>query len=240
MSERSELSTSGEAPTVRPLTIAIDGPAGSGKSSTARAVAEEMGLMHLDSGAFYRALTRVALDREVDPEEWSSLDVTTIDSWRVAAEVRNGGLRITASDEDITGRLRGSEVNAHVSRMAAVPAVRDWLLKPLRSVARAGVVADGRDIGTVVYPDADLKVFLVCDPEERAVRRLREQEVTDPSPEEVQAEVERLLERDSLDTEREIAPLLRAPDAVVLDTTALDFAAQVRFIVRMARERGRG
>jgi len=221
----------------RRITIAIDGPAGSGKSSTARAVAEELGLLHLDSGAFYRALTRAALDRAVDPEDWHSLDVRTIDSWRVAGEVRNGDLRITAGEEEITGRLRDPDVNAHVSRMAAVPAVRDWLLEPLRSVARAGVVADGRDIGTVVYPDADLKVFLVCDPEERAVRRLREQGVADPSPEEVHAEVGRLLERDALDTERETAPLLRAPDAVVLDTTALDFAAQVRFIVRMARDR---
>jgi len=221
----------------RRITIAIDGPAGSGKSSTARAVAEELGLMHLDSGAFYRALTRVALDRELDPKRWDGLDARTIDSWRIEGEVRNGRLRITAGEEEITGRLRDPEVNAHVSRMASVPAVREWLLKPLRAVARAGVVADGRDIGTVVYPDADLKVFLVCDPEERAVRRLREQGMTDPSPEEVRAEVARLLERDALDTERETAPLLRAPDAVVLDTTALDFGAQVRFIVRMARDR---
>jgi cytidylate kinase len=134
--------------------------------------------------------------------------------------------------------MRSAEVNAHVSRMAALPAVRSWLLVALRRAGQGGrLVADGRDIGTVVFPDADLKVFLVCAPEERALRRLREQGVTAPSRSELQAEAERLLGRDTLDSTREVAPLLRAPDAILLDTTALPFDAQVRAIVRMARAR---
>jgi cytidylate kinase len=122
--------------------------------------------------------------------------------------------------------------------MAAVPAVRAWLLDALREAgARGGLVADGRDIGTVVFPGAELKLFLVCAPEERARRRLLEQGANRPSNEEIRAETERLTARDQSDASRQIAPLLQAPDAVLLDTTHLDFDAQVDAIVRLARER---
>jgi cytidylate kinase len=139
---------------------------------------------------------------------------------------------------DASEAIRSPEVNALVSRMAAVPAVREWLLSALRSAGQqGGLVADGRDIGTVVYPEAELKVFLVCDPRERALRRLREQGVAEPAPAELQAEAVRLAERDRQDSARAIAPLLRAADAVQLDTTELDFQSQVRTIAELARER---
>jgi CMP/dCMP kinase len=220
------------------IIIAIDGPAASGKSSTARAVAAELGYRHLDSGAFYRALTLALLGRGVDSARWSELTPDDLNDLGVHARPVSGGYDLWLGEEPAGDRVRAPEVNAHVSLLAAEPAVRGWLLGALRETGRSGsLVADGRDIGTVVFPDAELKVFLVCDPEERAARRLAEQGNRSPDLAQIRDEARRLVERDRQDVSREAAPLLRAPDAVVLDTTALDFAAQVRAIVRLARAR---
>lgn len=220
------------------LIIAIDGPAGSGKSSTAKAVAATLGYRHLDSGAFYRGITLAALRAGIEPGRWASLTPQELDALGVASVAGERGYRITLHGEDVSAEIRSAEVNAHVSRMAAVPAVRAWLLGALRRAGeRGGLVADGRDIGTVVFPDAELKLFLVCAPEERARRRLREQGSGTPSEAEIRAETERLTARDRSDSERAVAPLRQAPDAVLLDTTDLDFTAQVGAIVGLARER---
>ena len=221
------------------MIIAIDGPAGSGKSTTARAVARELGFRHLDSGAFYRALTYAALRAGIAPDRWDALDETDLDALAVHAEPAAGGYRICAGDEELTDELRSPEVNRHVSAMARVPAVRAWLLGRLRDAARLGsLVADGRDIGSVVFPGAALKVFLTADAAERARRRLLEQGAAMPDGKELSAEVDRLTSRDRQDSERQASPLVRAPDAVVIDTTALAFEEQVARIVGLARERG--
>lgn len=221
------------------IIVALDGPAGSGKSSTAREAARRLGYRHLDSGAFYRALTLAALRAGIDPEGWEALDEEALEGLGVEAVPAERGYRMRVGGEDAGDAIRSPEVNAHVSRMAAVPAVRAWLLGALREAGRrGGLVADGRDIGTVVFPDADLKVFLVCDPCERARRRLRERGVEAPTQAEVDAEAERLQGRDALDSGRAVAPLRRADDAVDLDTTALGFEEQVERVVRLARERG--
>jgi cytidylate kinase len=220
------------------IIIAIDGPAASGKSSTARAVAAELGYRHLDSGAFYRAITFALLRDGRSPDDWDALDRRDLDALGVSGVPRGPAVVLRAGGEELGPELRTPEVNAHVSRAAAIPAVRHWLLGALRATGERGaLVADGRDIGTVVFPGAELKVFLVCAPEERALRRLREQGNRSPADEEIRAESRRLLERDRLDMERDVAPLLRAADAVQLDTTALAFDAQVRAIVRIARSR---
>ena len=221
------------------MIIAIDGPAGSGKSSTARAVARQLGFRHLDSGAFYRALTYAAMQRGVPVAEWPRLDTARLDSFQVSAEPADTGFRMLLAGSDISGPIRRAEVNALVSAMARVPAVRDWLLRTLRDTARhSDLVADGRDIGTVVFPDADLKIFLVADPAVRAKRRLIQMGL--PTDEEsVREEVERIEERDHADSSREVAPLRQAADAVRLDTTELTFDAQVASIVRLARARSR-
>lgn len=217
------------------MIIAIDGPAGSGKSSTARAVARALGIRHLDSGAFYRALTWAALAEGIPPERWQELSADALDALGVAAEPGDGGFRMLVRGNDVSEAIRSPEVNAHVSTMARVPAVREWLLEQLRAAAKEGdLVADGRDIGTVVFPDAELKVFLVADPEVRARRRLVQQGIADPSADEIAAEKARLVERDRIDSEREVAPLRKAEDAVELDTTALDFDEQVRRILALA------
>jgi len=221
------------------LIIAIDGPAGSGKSSTAREVARRLGFHHVDSGAFYRALTWAALERGISVERFGSLDEEALDRFAVRAEPHGHGFRMFGDGRDIDALIREPRINTHVSAMARVPAVRDWLNRRLREAAgRADVVVDGRDIGTVVFPDADVKVFLVADQETRARRRLAERGQIAPSADDVAAEVERLLERDRADSEREVAPLIQAPDAIAIDTSELDFQEQVERVIELARERG--
>lgn len=223
------------------IVIAIDGPAGSGKSSTAKAVARRLGYRHLDSGAFYRAIALAALRAGVEPERWESLSHDELDRLAVRGRPEGGGYALSIDGEDAGEAIRGDEVNAHVSRMAAVAAVREWLMDALRAAGeRGGLVADGRDIGTVVFPGAELKAFLVADPEERARRRLRERGVHAPDAEQVRAEAARLLGRDAIDSGRAAAPLKQAEDAVVVDTTGLTFEEQVERIVALARERGAG
>jgi cytidylate kinase len=220
------------------MIIAIDGPAGSGKSSTAKAVARKLGFRHLDSGAFYRAITFAALDRGIVEARWEQLDPTALRGLGVRAEASDSGFEFFVRGRNITAELRSASVNAHVSQMAAVSAVRDWLLDQLRAAGHAGrLVADGRDIGTVVFPDADLKVFLVAQSETRAKRRLAEMGNDTPSYIDVQNEVDRLGRRDRLDSQRAAAPLRQAEDAIVIDTTELTLDEQVERIVSLARER---
>jgi CMP/dCMP kinase len=220
------------------IIIALDGPAGSGKSSTAKEVAARLGYRHLDSGAFYRAITLAALRAGIPAEGWDRLTPEELDRLDVHGRANERGYTLYIGDEDVSAAIRAPEVNAHVSRMAAVPAVREWLMDALREAgARGGLVADGRDIGTVVFPDAELKAFLVCDPAERARRRLREQGLAEPSERDVEEEARRLQGRDEIDAGRAVAPLIQAPDAVEVDTTALTFEEQVEHVVRLARKK---
>lgn len=217
------------------MIIAIDGPAASGKSSTARAVAEELGLSHLDSGAFYRAITHAALSRGIPVDRWHEIDAATLESFHISAEPADGGFRMLIDGSDVSGEIRAANVNANVSTMARVPAVRDWLLETLRAAGRRNsLVADGRDIGTVVFPDADLKIFLVADPSARAERRLAQMDlpIDDAA---IAEEVRRIEERDRIDSSRESAPLRQAGDAIRVDTTDLTFDQQVSKIVALAR-----
>jgi CMP/dCMP kinase len=223
------------------IIIAIDGPAGSGKSSTARAVANALRYRHLDSGAFYRTITLAALRAGIPSEHWETLSGERLEAFGVAGRPHGGGYQMSIAGDAVGDAIRAPEVNAHVSRMAAVPAVRGWLMGALRHAGeRGGLVADGRDIGSVVFPDAELKVFLVAAPEERARRRLLEQGAAEPDLAQIRAEVARLTDRDLRDSTRAVAPLLRAADAVLLDTTGLAFDAQVRAIVRLAEHAARG
>lgn len=220
------------------MIVAIDGPAGSGKTTTASEVARRLDFLHVDSGAFYRALTHALLETGVPPDHWTDLGENDLDALRVEGERSRDGLGLRVDGSPVGPQLRTPEVNAHVSRVASIPAVRDWLLGRLRSLAASeDVVVDGRDIGTVVFPDADLKVFLVADPETRARRRLREQGVDDPDREALLDEIDRLTARDRADTERAVAPLRPAGDAVRVDTTALTFDEQVAAILELARAR---
>jgi CMP/dCMP kinase len=193
--------------------IAIDGPAGSGKSTVARALAERLDLEYLDTGAMYRSVTFAALRRGVDPAE---ADAVARIAERAEISVGPDGVRVDGVDATI--EIRGPEVSRAVSIVAANPAVRTEMVRRQREwvAKRGGGVLEGRDIGTVVFPDAELKVYLTADPEVRAQRR--SQEVTDLDYETVAADLAR---RDALDQGRETSPLTEAPDAFVVDTTGL-------------------
>ena len=219
----------------RPI-IAIDGPAASGKSSTARAVAAALGFVHVDSGAVYRACTLVALDTLDDPETWTG-DKVAAAAHAAGVSVRaiQGAFTVTIRGENAEPAIREPRVAREVSRVAALPAVRDFVNALLRRAAvDGGVVMDGRDIGSVVFPDAEVKVFMVADPEERARRRLAEQGIAHDRRS-VEHEAGRLVERDRRDSQREVAPLTMATGATTLDTTQLSFDDQVRIVVDLAR-----
>ena len=206
-----------------PTVIAIDGPAGSGKSTVGRQLATELGLEYLDTGAMYRGVTFAALRRNLDPAD--AEDVAHL-ATTVELEVGEGTIHVDGVDATI--EIRGPEVTRAVSLVAANPVVRTEMVRRQRAWAaeRGGGVLEGRDIGSVVFPDAALKVYLTAAPEVRAQRRSKE--VTDLSYETVAADLAR---RDALDQGREDSPLAQADDAVVVDTTDRDVAEIVADLV---------
>ncbi|HEY2160502.1 MAG TPA: (d)CMP kinase [Solirubrobacteraceae bacterium] len=198
--------------------VAIDGPAGAGKSTVARAVAGELGFTYLDSGAMYRAVALAALRDGADP-------AAIADSLRIDV-----GDRVVLDGEDVTSEIRAPEVSEAASRVAADPAVRRAMVAEQRRLLSSGDwVAEGRDIGTVVAPDADVKVFLTADPRERARRRATELGT------DTQTVFAEQTIRDERDRSREHSPLEPAPGAVVLDTTGLEIPEVVGRIVELAR-----
>lgn len=212
--------------------VTVDGPAGSGKSSTARAVAKRLGFRHLDSGALYRALTFALLEREVPVERWAELDSDRLQEIPLELRPSDDSFRVLYDGRPLTDELRSDTVTDHVSRAASAGAVRSRLLELQREAARMGpLVADGRDMGTIVFPEADVKIFLTAKLEERARRRLKERTDREPDPAAITAEVDRIAERDRRDSERTLSPLRRPEDALVLDTTDLSFEEQVRAVV---------
>ncbi len=220
----------------RPI-IAIDGPAASGKSSTARAVAAELGYVHVDSGAVYRACTLVALDTLGTPEAWTAEQVVAA-AKRAGVTVRavDGFLEILIKGRNAEPQIRADRVTREVSRVAAMGPVRDFVNDQLRRAAEdGGVVMDGRDIGTVVFPDAEVKVFMVADPQERARRRLLEKGIAQDRRS-LETEAGALQARDRRDSQRDVAPLAMAPGAIVLDTTTMTFEEQVRLVVGLAKK----
>jgi len=229
--------------------IAIDGPAASGKSSTAGLVAEQLGWAHLDSGALYRALTLAALEETAGGrgragageggEGWSAPRILALaESLPVRLVLARDEFRPEVAGVDVKEAIRSERVTRHVSAVAAIPEVRTWVNAQQRRAVEGGqgrgVVVDGRDIGTVVFPEAPLKIFLTATPDERARRRLSQRgEVVDV--ELVRRESQALAARDAADSNRRIAPLKPAPDAVLLDTTTLTLEQQVTRVVELAR-----
>lgn len=212
--------------------IAIDGPAASGKSSTAQWVARRLGYYHVDSGSLYRAATAVRLMAGGSPESWTEPEVLEAASRISLAPSEESTFVPLIDGENADVVLRGLEVTQHVSAVARMPGVRLWVNAQVRGTSTSqNVVVDGRDIGTVVFPDASLKVFLVADPWERARRRLIQRLGRHPSEAEIAAETDLLVHRDAKDATQTV----QATDAVLIDTTYLTQEDQVERIVALAR-----
>lgn len=213
------------------IVIAIDGPAASGKSSTAHWVAETLGYLHVDSGALYRALTAARLRDGDDPEKWTVESVVAKGS-RIAVETGATMFAPMIDGEQVSDEIRTPEVTKLVSRVARMPEARAWVNERVRKCSKAhDVVADGRDMGTAVFPDAQLKIFLVADPWERARRRLIQRLGRRPAEQEIADECDRLVQRDAHDATQTV----QAKDAVLIDTTYLTQPEQVERIVALAR-----
>jgi CMP/dCMP kinase len=219
------------------LIIAIDGPVGSGKSTVARSVARLLGYSYLDSGAMYRALAWKALRSGVLLDSPASL-VVLAENMRIDLKQESGALRVSVDGADVTEAIRSAEVAQGASQVAVVPEVRRVLVDQQRRAGLAGgVVMEGRDIGTVVFPDAQLKIFLDASPEVRAERRRREY-LAKGHPVAPSAMLEQVRERDQRDRERVASPLRRAADAVLVDNSAMDAEETARLIVLLAKEKG--
>lgn len=216
--------------------IALDGPSGAGKSSLAKKIAKELGIVYVDTGAMYRTVGLYATRKGVslnDEEKVAAL----LPEIKLSVRFADGEQHILLGDEDVGGLIRTPEISMAASRVSAIPAVRAFLLDTQRNLAKTtSVIMDGRDIGTVIFPDAEVKLFLTASAEARARRRtleLAEKGINTPY-EEVLRDI---ITRDKNDREREIAPAVAADDAVILDNSELDLEGTVREAIRIIRSR---
>lgn len=217
------------------IIIAIDGPAGSGKSTTARLVAQKLGYIYIDTGAMYRALTLKVINSGIDPNDEKSV-AQLAENTRIELLYENGNLKVMLDGNDVTEKIRTPEVTSFVSIVSAHPKVREAMVKKQQELGKdGGVVMDGRDIGTVVFPNAHLKIFMTADIKERARRRQKELEAQG-----FKIDLEKLIyeieERDKFDSSREVGPLKKADDAIEIDTTNLTIDEQVDFVLKKAYE----
>ncbi|MFF8954617.1 (d)CMP kinase [Streptomyces sp. NPDC014894] len=216
------------------MIVAIDGPAGTGKSSTSKAVAAALGLSYLDTGAQYRAITWWMINNGIDVSDPVEI-AAAADKPAIVSGTDPADPTITVDGQDASGPIRTQEVSSRVSAVSAVPEVRTRITELQRSIAASavtGIVVEGRDIGTTVLPDADLKIFLTASPEARAARRSGELKGAD-----VAATREALLKRDAADSGRKTSPLAKADDAVEVDTTELTLQQVIECVVTLVRSR---
>ena len=216
------------------LIVAIDGPAGSGKSTSAKLVAKKLGYLYIDTGAMYRAVTFLSIKKKLLSDE----DLTTLaESVDISLRFDKGFTEVFVDGTDITDELRSYEVNKKVSDVSKIEGVRKALVKKQREFAsrNKGIVMEGRDIGTVVFPDADVKIFLTAALDQRVERRAKEYEgkgIDIP----VENIKENLINRDRIDSTREVSPLTKADDAVEIDTSSVTIAEQVELILKEVRK----
>ncbi|MFI6878176.1 (d)CMP kinase [Streptomyces sp. NPDC050400] len=217
--------------------VAIDGPSGTGKSSTSKAVAAQLGLSYLDTGAQYRAITWWMVHNGIDLTDPSAI-AAVADKAEIVSGTDPSAPTITVDGTDVAGPIRTTDVTSKVSAVSAVPEVRARITELQRSTAAAaaadgrGIVVEGRDIGTTVLPDADLKIFLTASPEARAARRSGELKGAD-----VKATQEALIKRDQADSSRKTSPLAKADDAVEVDTTELTLQQVIECVVTLVEEK---
>ena len=218
------------------IRIAIDGPSGSGKSTLAKAVAKELGIIYVDTGALYRTVGYFVYQNGKDPHNAKQVE-SLLPNVNIELKYENGSQRVILNGEDLGDKIRMPEMSMYASAVSTIPAVRAFLLEMQKSLARENsVVMDGRDIGTVIIPDADIKIFLVASNETRAKRRTLEllSKGVEASYEEVLAD---MIERDKQDKNRDIAPAVPALDAIILDNSVMTVEESLKEIVRLVNER---
>ena len=217
--------------------VAIDGPSGAGKSTLAKAAAAALGICYVDTGAIYRTIGYGVYCRGIDPSDAAAV-AAVLPEMRLELHYDQAGLqRMKLAGRDVTEEIRLPEMSKYASKVSAIPAVRDFLLELQRDQARRrSVIMDGRDIGTVVLPDATVKIFLTAAPEVRAMRRCRELEQRG-TPQPYNQVLSDILQRDWADSHRETAPLRQAEDALLLDTSHLDFDQSREALLHMIKER---
>jgi len=218
---------------LKKMNIALDGPAGAGKSTVARMVASRLGYVYVDTGAMYRAVTWQVLRLGVDLADEDEI-ARIAEHTEIELKPGAGGQTVLVGGVDVTDQIRTPAINQAVSSIAAIPRVRDILVRKQKQMAAAkGVVMDGRDIGTKVMPDAEVKVFLDASPRVRALRRLAEMDAPDITLEQLEEELRR---RDTMDRERSVSPLTQAPDAVYLDTTHMSLDEVVDYVLKLCQK----
>ena len=216
--------------------IAIDGPSGAGKSTVARALAQKLQFIYIDTGAMYRAIGVYVAEKGVDTKDWEAVPAL-LPEIKLELCFVDGTLHILVNGADVSGAIRTENASMYASNVSAIPAVRTFLLDFQRSFAKQNhVIMDGRDIGTVVLPDADLKIFLTASAEARAKRRFLEQQQKG-EPVTFEQVLEALKKRDLQDSTRAAAPLKPAEDAILVDTTELDFQQTVTHILEIVQEK---
>ena len=220
---------------MRKIVIAIDGPAASGKSTTARLVADRLGYLHIDTGAMYRAVTLRVLEEKIPLEEVEGIGALA-EATSIRLERSDGTNRVYVGDRDVTREIRSEPVTRSVSAVSSYQRVRDVLVREQRRMAQGGgVVLEGRDIGTVVLPYAELKIYMVARVPERVKRRKMELDAAGVRIDPASLEKE-ILERDRLDSTRTASPLRKAQGAIEVDTSSMSIEEQVQFVVDQANE----
>jgi cytidylate kinase len=217
------------------LIIAIDGPAGSGKSTSAKLIAKKLGYDYIDTGAMYRAITYLALENEAIKDESRIIELAR--KCKIDLDYEDGGVIVRLNDRNISKEIRSAEVNSHVSEVSKISQVRKLLVEKQRAMGAKGngVVMEGRDIGTVVFPNADVKIFLTASLDTRANRRTKEYNETG-SKVLVDDIKSNLSNRDKIDSSRNDSPLIKASDAVEVDTTNVTIDEQVNLILKEAKK----
>lgn len=218
------------------ITIAVDGYSSCGKSTLARALAQSLGYTYIDSGAMYRAVTLYVLEQGIDPRDWEGVAAILPDI-HIGFDIESGAPRTILNGRDVEDRIRSMEVSSHVSPIATIPAVRRKMVDQQQDLGEfGGIVMDGRDIGTVVFPDAEVKLFLTADMEER-IRR-RQKQLAHKGKDVVASDIRRnLFVRDYIDATRSDSPLTKAPGAVVIDNTNLTPIEQLSICLALVKSR---
>jgi len=221
---------------MRLFSIAIDGPSGAGKSTIAKIIAKDLDIIYLDTGALYRAIGLYVFNKGIDPTDANRV-IPLLNEINIEIIPQKDGQRVILNKQDVTTDIRKHEISKYASDVSAIPKVREFLLDLQRNFAKKhSVIMDGRDIGTVILPNADVKIFLTASPEDRAKRRFKEL-IERGQKIEYDNVLKDILERDYNDSNRAVAPLKPADDAIIIDTTGFELADSVKLIKNTIRER---